>query len=513
MGDCRSRFVLPSCLILATLCLPGCYFHFDADERRLLVPPARLGADAWPPVDSVALDEAAYASEDAPEFHGSWRAMYKDVLGPQAKTGATHSRGLKIRTSSALVRVRVTPEGLPTDQWYGFEGLFSAVKPNAYILTSAGFGTAYELYEALTSVLSPGSRGGCLPEVVHERARFTSGLSVRLPTKMPEKPRGVLIHLAALFGNEYETEVMKELEGRGWVVIDVDTATSVIPAMDDGSVERALALRRASGELAKQIPGLIESKSYEEWAKIMATNPQAREQRLIEMNLAQIVRPAFEVRAETDIEPAARRLARQVDATVGENALVAEAALEALGQFYPQTRTMPVAIIGFSAGALSTPTTAARIRGRLSAAVIIGGAANVVTTALNSTLTSGGIKVLCDGQKPTQEQIEAIGAAYLKYSKLDPYHTAPALMGVPVLQVHATWDRWVPADGGRLLHERLGHPEMLEMPGGHGMLFYFLPWKKAWIADWLDRNVPRPGASPEREQPGFSSGIVMQSAR
>ncbi|MEK6702561.1 MAG: alpha/beta hydrolase [Planctomycetota bacterium] len=506
--------VLSSCLIVAALCLGGCYIHFDADGNRLLLPPAVIAAQAWPSVDSAALDEVAYASEDSPEFDASSLVRFKAVLGAGEANTPTHSRGRVFRTPGTLVRVRVTPEGLPSEQWYGFEGLFSAVKPNAFVLTSGSFGSGYELFEALGSGIPAGMRGGCVPEVVAERARFTSGLSVRLPTKMPEKPRGVLVHLAALFGNEYEAEVMSEMSRRGWMVIDVDTRTSVGPTIQEESVQRALALKRASDALGKQIPAIASFKSYEAWAKAVEANPAAQERALVQTNLSKLLRPACDIATQGGVDRAGRTLAEQIDGVLGENALVVEGALDVLGRLYPQTRTMPVAIIGFSAGALSTPTVAARIRGRVAAAVLIGGAANVATAAMNSTLTSGGVRVTCDGKKLTEEQVRELGEAYLKYSKLDPYHTAPTLMGVPVLQVHATWDRWVPAEGGRLLHERLGHPEMLEMPGGHGMLFYFLPWKKEWIADWLERNVPRTERAPsERERVGSPASTSPERER
>lgn len=453
-------------------------------------------ADAWPISDATALDEVAFASQDSPEFEGSSLTWFRAPLGGKFPDMDSHSRGRTFRTANALVRVRVSPEGLPSNQWYEMEGLFSAVKPNAYVLTSARFGTSYELYDVQQARMTRGAFNmrdelECAPEVIQDRARFTSGLPVRLPTKMPDKPRGVLIHLAALMGNEYEAEVMNELIRRGWVVIDVDTQTSVEPQMTPESVSQALAMRHSSDELGKKLPKSSEFKTYEAWSKAMEASPVAKERALVELELANLVRPACNVRSQADIDNAARTMAQQVDETVGENAIVVESTLVVLGQMYPQTRTMPVAIIGFSAGALSTPTVAARIRDRVTAVAIIGGAANVLTTALSSTLTSGGLKVTCNGERPTDDQIEALGAAYLKYSKLDPYHTAPALLGIPVLQVHATWDRWVPAAGGRLLHERLGRPELLEMPGGHGMLFYFLPNRKEWLADWLDRNVPR----------------------
>ncbi len=75
---------------------------------------------------------------------------------------------------------------------------------------------------------------------------------------------------------------------------------------------------------------------------------------------------------------------------------------------------------------------------------------------------------------------------YLEASRLDPYHTAPLLRGRPVLQAHGTSDTWVPASSGELLYELLDRPDQLVMSGGHELLFYFLPDKAEFIADWVE---------------------------
>jgi fermentation-respiration switch protein FrsA (DUF1100 family) len=106
--------------------------------------------------------------------------------------------------------------------------------------------------------------------------------------------------------------------------------------------------------------------------------------------------------------------------------------------------------------------------------------------------------------RPSAELVGKLGKRYLELCQLDPYHTAAALRGMPVLQVHAIWDTWVPADLGDLLYERLGKPDQLWHTGGHGMLFYFLPGQASWIADWVERKAPLPPAL-DRESKGLGS--------
>jgi pimeloyl-ACP methyl ester carboxylesterase len=223
--------------------------------------------------------------------------------------------------------------------------------------------------------------------------------------------------------------------------------------------------------------------------------------------------PPLLLRTESDIEPLAQLLATEIDRTLGRNALATEAILDALHTIYPVTQTIPTVVVGFSAGALSTPAVVARLRDKVSAAVMIGGAANLVEVGARSTFYDGGITLetrpLKPGEptsnrerpnRPSRALVRKLGTRYLELAKLDPYHTASALRGMPVLQVHAIWDTWVPADLGEVLQERLGYPDQLWHIGGHGMLFYFLPGQATWISDWLDRAVARPQSGPAPEK-------------
>jgi hypothetical protein len=77
-------------------------------------------------------------------------------------------------------------------------------------------------------------------------------------------------------------------------------------------------------------------------------------------------------------------------------------------------------------------------------------------------------------------------AAYLESCRLDPYHWAPGMTDMTVVQLHAMFDAIVPASSGRLLYERLGRPERWQYPAGHVGLLFMLHWHAGAIADWID---------------------------
>jgi hypothetical protein len=127
--------------------------------------------------------------------------------------------------------------------------------------------------------------------------------------------------------------------------------------------------------------------------------------------------------------------------------------------------------------------------GRLSAVVVIAGGCNLLRIARESSFTDGGVRLWC-GEEPINKALGAqMSDLYLAASKLDPYHTAPLIAHLPLLQVHAGSDTWVPKATGEQLYERLNNPERLVMSGDHDVLFYLLPGRAKWIADWVERSV------------------------
>lgn len=181
------------------------------------------------------------------------------------------------------------------------------------------------------------------------------------------------------------------------------------------------------------------------------------------------------------------RLARRMDDRLAEWAYGVEAVLEDLAERRPDIPQDRVVVMGCSAGAIGAPAVAARLGGRVRAAVLVGGGADLGRIVHTSTLFSGFHYLLWARLPLKADELERLSRGYLEASALDPYHTAAALRGVPVLQLHATGDTIVPAATGDLLYERLARPERWTFNIGHELLIWRLPAYADQIADWVER--------------------------
>jgi dienelactone hydrolase len=242
-----------------------------------------------------------------------------------------------------------------------------------------------------------------------------------------EAPRGLIVHLTSFGGYQYEKPVLEELRSRGWAVLWVDSST---------------------------------------------------------------VRPEttrIEVDAD-DPRQAAKQIAGNIDERVSEIAYAAEAGLDYIHKYRPEIPTSPLVVTGYSAGSLATPTTVALLGDQVDAAVLVGSGCNLLEISQRSALTDGGLKLVWN-HAPTPEQRQRLNDEYLLASHLDPYWTASSLTRKPVLMLHATLDRIVPADCGDLLYERLNRPERMKFFLGHELLFLRLPAHADLIANWIDDTL------------------------
>jgi fermentation-respiration switch protein FrsA (DUF1100 family) len=251
----------------------------------------------------------------------------------------------------------------------------------------------------------------------------------------PARPwRGLAVHLSSLGGLEYEQPIADELLEKGWAVLRVAPSTA-----------------------------------------------RQREEPL-------------EIDANSDMKDEAEELAELVDNRVAEIAYAVEAGILFLRQTYPEAATCPVAILGYSAGALAAPAVATRLSERVDAVVLVGGGANLLDISQRSTFTNGGIELRWRNDRKPPEAVERLNKQYLETARLDPYALAPGLEGTPVLMLHAIFDDIVPAASGELLYERLGRPERVSYLLGHKGLFWWLPSQAGWVADWVDRTATTGGA-------------------
>ena len=178
--------------------------------------------------------------------------------------------------------------------------------------------------------------------------------------------------------------------------------------------------------------------------------------------------------SRADIPNVAQKLAGVLDDLVAEPAYAAEAALDYLAEHHPEVPQSPLIMMGCSAGALVSPAIVARMPDRFDAAVLVGGGANLLEISQKSDLTDAGIRFAWPDDQPRGAWREELFREYLKFSKLDPYHTARFLRDKPVLMLQANLDITVPAENGWLLWQRLGRPDRYTHIGEHRTLFLTL---------------------------------------
>ena len=254
------------------------------------------------------------------------------------------------------------------------------------------------------------------------------------------EPRGLVVHLEGLGSSERESAVTDLLRARGWLVL--------------------------RGELPW---GLFE-------------------------------RQVVDAHDEADLEAAAEMLAERMDGRLANWALGVEAAVAHVRARWPDLPPR-VVLIGFSAGAMGAVTAAARLGPELDALVVVGGGANLMWMARHTVLNAADVEVLWRGAPPPEEVGARLDALYLAAARLDPFHAAPWVRGLPVLMVQARHDRIVPRAAGELLHRRLGSPERWTLPGGHKVLFWRLPRLADDLVEWIGAQVLEPAAPAPEPHP------------
>ncbi len=353
-----------------------------------------------------------------------------------------------------------------------------------------------------------------LPIPYDQNLHLESGKPIRIPPiKKPGEYKGLVLHFQAISYNEFEPRVLEEFERRGWAVIDISTESSTQPPMSDEQIEQYKKSLASDYEILAQIyadkakeftlenaPSSSDEEAVSDWVRKFNTYdskhplyPKYAKQRSATGKLRA---GSFQACEGADLDLVARQIASRVDQALAGNAYAAQTCLEYALTQRPDLQNIPVVMIGFSAGALTTPTAAALLRDQLDAVVVIGGAANLFMVTQKSVFTDGGIKVRCGTEKVPAATTEAISELYLKHTKLDPYYTAPMIAHLPILQVHASSDDWVPAAYGDILFERLGKPDQLTIGAGHELLFYFLPGKADFIANWVENATSHHATPP-----------------
>lgn len=375
-----------------------------------------------------------------------------------------------------------------------FTAIFQGFSPNGYVLTERYLDPGRRKLQAAfdaavrKSIDARWEAEGVVWNPLPAEIALDEGMPFRVPESLPPNCRGVVLHLWAVASNDYEKRVVRELVRAGWLVLDLKTETTVRAPVPAESVEEILALEEEQRKLGAELPRMERGELSSTYQSRLRRSEAYQRQVRNGKRIAELRYPAVVLCDEAGVDAAAEVIARRVDDGMADCARAGRAVVGAAKRRFPELEGKPVVVIGFSAGALTAPTVSAALGA--DAVVVVGGAANIVGITRKSAYSKGGVVVVCDGAVPREALMKKLERAYLERTRLDAYVTAPLLRGVPVLVVDAGLDTWVPAEYGAVLYERLGRPDRLHMAlGGHGMLFYFLPRRGPWIADWVNTAV------------------------
>jgi len=515
--------ILLACGVGVLPALPGCWTHTPARRASEADPaPLAIPDDAWRPRDVEVLRPILEATPMQVHRYQPKPGIAESELSPEerltvAEVSETltykgiHGRCLlrvidrpfrpkPLRDNTGTYRPSVERLHLSDDLGDALEERFYGFIPNARTLSSRTIQNE-RLREALLDDRE--QRAADRASLLGSRRVEATGITVEtflyagIPIRIPPaiagapRPRGLIIHLHAISGNGYEPRVMEEFARRGWAIVDFQTQTFVDTPLSPEQKAREKELLERKRDIQHNFARIIAQPATIESGEAMVANSSQLFMTLSELQSLRR-RAAYQACPGTDLDPVAANIATEVDEAMSGAAYAVEAVLDYIRTQRPDLPTRPLALMGFSAGALATPTVAARLGDQVDAAIIIGGGANVLRLSQESALTDGGLRVRCGEKKIDRPTLDRLAELYLKHSRLDPYHTAPLLAarGTPLLQVHANDDTWVPASGGELLYQRLGRPERLTIHADHDLLFYFLPEQASRLADWLDKTLP-----------------------
>lgn len=494
-------------LALALLPMGGCWSYRPGSPDRLEASPVQIPEDAWPVRDIQKLEPIRQAtpewiySQCVPDAKADLSGLSEDELKPlQVPSYVVEHNGIHGRGLIRIYRKAKTGDetadllnSLITHLYTGFE-------PNASYISSRTLSSDYETYKnrvrAAYDEMNNSLRQKGKPyeyTTTENELLLTSGIDMHFPPFAVSTPRGIILHLQSFAGNDFEPQVLDVMRSRGWAVIDVKTTTEITTPVPECDKPRIAALEEVIARVDREYMerDLPLEKGPRSNRELLA-DPILRRRAPFAAELSRLRYGSYQVVCDEDIDTVAKQLGENIDQTLAGNAYAVEAALDYVQHDRPDLAKGPVVVMGFSAGALATPAAVALIRDRVNAVVMVGGGANLVHIARTSEFSDGGVTLRCGADKISEEVGRRLDERYLAYTRLDPYYTAPAMLGLPVLLVDASMDTWVATAGGDLLYERMERPDRLRIHlAGHMMLFYFLPDQGERIADWVERAISR----------------------
>jgi len=501
------RALLGPAALIALLSPAGCYTFRVADTDP--EPPTPLAADAWPEgVSDTSPSPAARLSEATPQRIHRYAPFPGETYEPgvaerfgQRATVITHNR----LTPRGLLRVwREVPDNAPsnTTELSDTRHFASPVTPpNAAFLSHAALerharqeaaragarlaAGAPPFKETRTDTFlfffNPPVRVSIVRPTT-EQLLLNIGYDIGFPQTLPDDARGTIVYLPSTVPTRYEKRLLEDLRRRGWAILFVDSRPRVVQPNDT----EFAATRELRSILSRRLLDRRVSDDPAAWRNALEIAGRARQS---------IPDPPTGFTLTQGPEDTGRQIAAAADDLLAEHAFAAEAALDLFFDKHPTLARRPVAIVGFSAGALAAPTVAARLKDRLHhnrlALLLVGGGGNIFRLAANSEFMSGGIRFDSpDDPELTPAARDAVARAYLDASSLDPLKSIAAVSDLPLLHVYADDDTWVPTAGALELNDAHGSADTLLHDGDHTTLFFFLGTQHRRIARWLEDNLP-----------------------
>lgn len=201
---------------------------------------------------------------------------------------------------------------------------------------------------------------------------------------------------------------------------------------------------------------------------------------------------------ENGPDQSVQAVARVLDERMVDCAYAVAGAFAELEKQRPALAALPRITIGFSGGAIASPTVMSLDAPRYAGAVLVGAGSNFFQMIDTSNYTS-----FLGGTGPTWPDLAPMAleafklqtyTAYLKHATFDPFNTALTLQDKPTLMIYGSSDKAVPAPLADQLWSRLGSKQREVYDVGHEVLFAQLPSRFDAIVAWC--NAVAQGKDP-----------------
>lgn len=502
-------------VVLILMPLSGCFSYHRAEQQNRPAEP--LAADAWPRpntdellplletpavIQRYEVDRATF-TEEFPELPAD---QMEELV--RAASNAHAIELLETRmTENGLLRVWDDPRNPDADTEipiiFSFGGRIEEFVQRGAYLTADQMAwdraskASRESYGIATRTRYRGTQmKGVSTTDEAERWMLRNGYS--LGYSFPDAdPVGLVIHLTSLYENKYEHAALRRLKHWGWAVGHLETRLGVRGPLAEQAMDRRNEREAVlESRMPLNPPEFSERVLNDDTPLFEEIVEYSKRRRAVDEELKKELPDlgtGFEIGPDSDPLVIADAIASAVDLRLAEHAAAAVALVETLDTLRPELDQRPLLITGFSAGALTAPTVAARLRERFPErtvmVLLVGGGGSLLDIAQGSTLTNGGIRLKePGGPEPTPQQLAEVASCYESASRLDPLKAAAALRDIPILHIYADKDTVVPTAAAERFNAAHGSVDRLVHKGDHDTLFYFLNSQASRVRSWLREN-------------------------